>query len=64
MTLPLLPSCVCGKCRGCPDGWHHDDACDCTADCVLGDDDCPECGYSSVADGECRVCHTKVPQTP
>lgn len=60
--MTTLPSCTCGQCDGCPDGWHAVvEECDCTADCVLGDMTCPACGYCSVAlEGGlfvCKVCH-------
>jgi hypothetical protein len=37
-----LEACTCGKCKGCPDGYHHnplDWPCICTPDCVLAADD-------------------------
>lgn len=63
-----LTHCVCGECFYCPDGWHGEDElpCDCTPDCLLGDDGpCPECGLHSLVqsdDGQwtCRACGADV----
>ena len=38
---PVIPleSCVCGSCTGCPDGYHQEPNCICTADCAYEEND-------------------------
>jgi len=43
-AVMVLGGCICGECRGCPDGWHGDnERCGCTPDCILGQE-CDDCG--------------------